>query len=185
MTGKFLCAALVATGLAYPAVAAITVLGSSPARSCYLSAESGMRPAAAAISECDAALFGDSMSESDRVATFVNRGILKMRLGRIDPAIDDFDAAIALDAGEAEAYLNKGMAVLHRGNGWEQAVSLFDAAIGKQTRKPEIAYYGRGVANEMGGRVAQAYHDYRQASALAPNWADPKTELARFTVRRR
>ena len=186
MTGKFLCAAaFVATAAASPAIAAITVLGSSPARLCYLSAESRLRPAAAAIAECDSALAVDSMSEFDRVATFVNRGILKMRLGKIDGAIDDFDAAIALNEGEAEAYLNKGMAVLHRGEGWEEAVRLFDAAIGKQTRKPEVAYYGRAVANEMGGRIAEAYHDYRQASALAPKWADPKAELARFTVRQK
>jgi tetratricopeptide (TPR) repeat protein len=180
-----LAAALAASATALPAGAAVTVLGNSPARLCYLSAENRLRPPIAALVECDTALAIDSLATTDRVATFVNRGILKLRLGRTDSAIADFDSAIGLDANEAEAYLNKGMAILHREQGWEQALSLFDTAIGKRTRRPELAYYGRAVANEMGGRIAAAYRDYRQASALAPNWDDPKTELARFSVRQR
>ena len=188
MTGKFLyfaAAAVAVTAAADPAIAAVTVLGSSHARMCYLSAESRIRPAAGAMADCDTALAVGTTIPADRVATFVNRGILKLRLGRTDEAIGDFDSAIALDADQAEAYLNKGMAVLRRDSGWEQAVRLFDTAIDKRTRRPEIAYYGRAVANEMGGRITAAYHDYRQASALAPEWSDPKSELARFTVRER
>jgi tetratricopeptide (TPR) repeat protein len=182
MTGKFLFA-LTAAAVAFPAAAAVTVLGNSSARICYLSAETRDHPAPSDLSDCDAALTAENLTTDDRVASFVNRGILKLKMGRIDAALDDFDEAIALDDDEAEAYLNKGMAMLRREQGWEQAVSLFDAALSKRTSKPEFAYFGRGVANEMGGRIRAAYQDYRQASALAPDWADPKTELARFTVR--
>jgi Flp pilus assembly protein TadD len=118
------------------------------------------------------------------VATHVNRGILKLRKGSVDGAIADFDRAIALDSGEAEAYLNKGMALLRLPGSGEQAVGLFDTALAKKTRKPAFAYYGRAIAHELNGRIPDAYRDYRQASALEPKWRDPRNELARFTVRR-
>jgi tetratricopeptide (TPR) repeat protein len=75
------------------------------------------------------------------------------------------------------------MAVLRMPEGEDQAVGLFDAALSKKTRKPAIAYYGRAVANELNGRIKEAYRDYRQANLIDPKWREPKTELARFTVR--
>ena len=180
--GRFLFIAAADGAFGCPAQAAITVIGSTAARACYQMAESGATPSFGSIARCDEAL-NDDLSSYEKVATLVNRGILKLRLRKVDEAIADFDAAIARDPGQGEAYLNKGMAALHLENGWEQAVPLFDAAIGRRTSRPEIAYFGRAVAHEMGGQVKAAYFDYRQASRLAPKWTDPKKELARFTVR--
>jgi hypothetical protein len=59
---------------------------------------------------------------------------------------------------------------------------MFDTAIAKKTRRPELAYYGRAVAHELAGQVRAAYQDYRQASRLDPKWRQPKLELARFRV---
>jgi len=176
---------LLAAGVALPAVpahAAVTVLGNTFARTCYDAAEARTSDAAEIVN-CDRALREENLTDSDRVATHVNRGILKLRTGAVDAAIADFDRAIALNPGEAEAYLNKGMAVLRMPEGEEQAVGLFDAALSKKTRKPAIAYYGRAVANELNGRIKEAYRDYRQANLIDPKWREPKTELARFTVR--
>ena len=175
---------IVATSLlvgAVPAAAGLTVLGSSSARLCYEKAEAQVMPRPDDLRRCDDALEREALSEYDRVATHVNRGILRMRLGKIDAAVDDFDRAIAIDPDEAEAYLNKGMASLRTEN-WVEALPLFDQALARETRRPAIAYYGRGVAHEMSGKVREAYYDYRQASALAPEWRDPQTELARFRV---
>ncbi|QAY78644.1 tetratricopeptide repeat protein [Sphingosinicella sp. BN140058] len=181
---KFLfTAALAAFACPAAAAAAVTVLGSSSARMCYLNAENGVHTSPASLDDCNVALATEGLTETDRVATHVNRGILQLRLGRLDAAVADFDAAIARDPDQAEAYLNKGMAALRQEGGWEQALALFDTALAKQTSRPELAFYGRAVANEMGGRVKAAYLDYRQASVLAPKWSEPKTELARFTVR--
>jgi len=48
---------------------------------------------------------------------------------------------------------------------WPVVVSLpFD----RSTRRPAIAYYGRAVANELGGKLKQAYLDYREASRIDP-----------------
>ena len=116
------------------------------------------------------------------VATLVNRGILKARLGNVDEAIADYDAALSRDPDEPEAYLNKGFALLHLSEAEQQAKPMFDTALAKKTRRPELAYYGRAVAHELTGEVCAAYHDYRQASRIDPKWRDPKTELARFKV---
>lgn len=171
----------IVTLAAAPASGAVTVLGSTSARMCYEAADGGGSPVIG-IRYCDAAFAEEALPRRDEVATYVNRGILKMRLGNFDAAIADFDTAIAEDSQQAEAYLNKGVAMLRGSTDYAKAVPLFTTAIEKNTRRPEIAYLGRGMAHEMGGQVKAAYLDYKQAQAIAPTWKQPATELARFTV---
>lgn len=174
----------VCLALAGPASGAVTVFGTSSARLCYEAAEFGTGNAAG-LELCDRALSEDSLIRKERVATFVNRGILKLRGGRVDASIADFEEAMTLDPSEPEAHLNKGMALLRLGGRSDEATALFDAALTHKTRRPALAHYGRAIAHEAAGRVSAAWRDYRQASLLEPEWADPKTELARFTVTRR
>jgi len=111
----------------------------------------------------------------------VNRGILRLRRGMVEEAVGDFDEAMRLDPEQPEAYLNKGAALLQRQNPSE-ALQLFTVALDRQTTRPAIAHYGRAIANEQLGNVREAYADYQAASLLAPDWADPRTELQRFRV---
>jgi tetratricopeptide (TPR) repeat protein len=178
--GKLFLAGTAAT-LAVPALAAVTVVGSSSARLCYEAAESDLT-SAGRIRYCDQALAQDALSRHDLVATHVNRGILLMRGGRLDAAIADFDRAIARDEGQAEAYLNKGVAMLKVPAGFADALPLFTTALEKKTRRPEIAYYGRAIAHEMTGDIRAAYRDYKLASSHSPSWDQPKVELSRFKV---
>ncbi|HYD37561.1 MAG TPA: tetratricopeptide repeat protein [Allosphingosinicella sp.] len=182
MGSKFLFAAAALLASA-PAAAAVTVLGNSSARLCYEAAESRSNPSMSVIRTCDQAMRDEALSDYDYVATLVNRGILKVRLGQVDEAISDYDAALDRDPDEAEAYLNKGFALLHLPDAAQQARPMFDSALAKRTRKPALAYYGRAVANELSGHVRAAYEDYRQASQLDPNWKDPKADLARFAIK--
>ncbi|HYI39787.1 MAG TPA: tetratricopeptide repeat protein [Allosphingosinicella sp.] len=181
MRSNFLFAAA-ALLVATPAVGAVSVIGNSAARSCYLAAESRGAPSLDVLRFCDDALHREALTDEEAVATFVNRGILKARLGNLDEAISDYDAALGRDPDEPEAYLNKGFALLHLSDSGDQAKPLFDSALAKKTRRPELAYYGRGVAHEMAGQVRAAYKDYTQASRLDPKWRQPKMELARFRV---
>ena len=177
---KFLVAASFAA-LSIPASAALTVIGASSARLCYEAAET-RSPAPSALEWCDRALEEEALTRNDEVATFVNRGILKLRSGKVDESVADFDTALELDRNEPEAYLNKGMAFLHSPARAEEAIALFDEALAKKTKRPAIAHYGRAVAHEAQGRVKQAYLDYREASRLEPKWDQPKIELTRFRV---
>ena len=179
-TGKALLATLLAAG-AMPALAGVMVIGASSARMCYEAAESSLSPQMADVRRCDAALNEDTLTRYETVATHVNRGILRLRRGQIEEAIADFDEAMTLDPDQPEAYLNKGAALVRRNNA-EGALDLFTMALERNTSRPEIAHYGRAVANEALGNVRQAYADYRRASELAPEWAQPRTELQRFRV---
>ena len=177
---KYLVAAALAA-LSVPAIASVTIVGNSSARLCYEAADSPLTPTVADLRTCDQAFTEDALSRRDTVATHVNRGILRLRRGHVDEAIADFDQAIALDPRQPEAYLNKGAALIRLNNPAE-ALGLFTVALEYNTRRPEIAHFGRAIANETLGNVREAYRDYRRASELDPDWQDPRTELARFRV---
>ena len=164
-----------------PPLGAVTVIGNSNARQCYEAAESPMQPTMRDLRTCDEAFAAEALSRHDRVATHVNRGILRLRRNQMDGAIEDFDRAIALDPNQPESYLNKG-ATLLRMNNPSDALGLFTVALEHDTRHPAVAHYGRAIANEELGNVREAYNDYRRASELDPNWSDPRTELQRFRV---
>lgn len=167
---------------AAPAAASVTVIGDSAARVCYEAARSGLMPTPEDFATCDRALTNEALSGHDVVATHVNRGILRLRRGNVDAAIADFDAAIALDPREPEAYLNRGSALLRQERAAE-ALPLLNAALERNTREPALAYFARAIANESLGNVAAAYADYRRASELKPDWRAPRAELSRFSVR--
>ncbi|HYW16376.1 MAG TPA: tetratricopeptide repeat protein [Allosphingosinicella sp.] len=181
MRSNFLFAAA-ALMVATPALGAVSVVGNSAARSCFLAAESRGAIAGDVLRFCDDALRREALSEDELVATLVNRGILKARLGDHDEAISDYDAALSRNPNEPEAYLNKGFALLQVSDTGQEAKPLFDSALAKKTRRPELAYYGRAVAHELSGQVRAAYSDYRQASQIDPKWRQPKLELARFKL---
>lgn len=175
-------AATAAITVVSPAIAASTVIGSGLARSCYVSALAD-DASARTVEECSRALEEEALSRNDAVATYVNRGILKMQMKRLAAAIADFDAALALDPAQPEAYLNKGVALLKTDGGAPQAAVLFTSAIERKTSKPEIAYFGRGLAHELQGDLRAAYDDLKQAAALAPTWDQPVQELTRYRVK--
>ena len=157
------------------------VVGSTSARLCYEAAESLLQPSQRALATCNEAFDEPGISRRDVVATFVNRGILKLRRGATEAAIADFDAALEMDPRQPEAYLNKGAALMQR-NDPQGALPLFSVALEYDTDRPAIAHFGRAIANEDLGNLPAAYADYRRASELAPDWAQARTELARFQV---
>jgi tetratricopeptide (TPR) repeat protein len=173
-----------AAAISGPALASVMVVGNSSARTCYEAAESQNRPSLDQLRQCDRALSEEALAPHDAVATRVNRGILRIRVGRTEDAIRDFDVAMALDPSEPEAYLNKGAALVRAGQP-QAALPLFGMALDHKTRKPAFAHFGRGVAYEELGDVKAAYREYRMASSADPNWNRPREELLRFTVSRR
>jgi tetratricopeptide (TPR) repeat protein len=179
---KILLAAALSAGIMSSAASAgVVVVGTSPARGCYESAraENGSQ---VALEGCNAAFDSGMLSFYEQVATHVNRGIVRLFGDDTLGAIVDFDRAIALDPAQAESYLNKGAAYLKLERNAE-ARALFDEALQRRTKRPELAYFGRAIANETTGNIRAAYQDYQRAQAAAPKWADPARELTRFQIR--
>lgn len=172
-------AALLATA---PASASDITIGTSLAHACYLSSFHSI-PGRFAVGECDRALEEELLSDNDRVATIVNRGIVKMSLGDFRGADDDFDRAIRMDADEPEALLNKGLLRL-RQNRPEEAIGYFDRSIDAKTLRPALAHYVRAITQEQLGNVRGAYADLIRARELDPKWPLPAEELTRYHVRR-
>jgi tetratricopeptide (TPR) repeat protein len=164
------------------ASAGVMVVGDSPGYGCYQAARQGGR-SQEALATCDRALATGALDRGDEVATYVNRGIVKMHRGTYDLAIDDFNRAIALDPRQPESYLNKGSAILRSGAGGSTAIALFSEALERKTARPEFAYFGRAVAHEEAGDLKSAYFDYRRVHDANPRWGEPAEELKRFQVR--
>ncbi len=176
-------AAIAMACLSAPGLAAGIVVGGSLGAACYEAALNKANSFSAIVS-CDYALKSGTMSAHDTVATYVNRGILKLARDDFDDAVRDFDRAIALDPAEPESYLNKGTALLRKGADPSLAVAQFDEALERGTQRPELAYFSRAIAYETAGDVKAAYQDYRRAQLAAPDWDSPARELSRFEVRK-
>ena len=174
---------LAATSATTPAHGARITIGSTLARTCYEAAEA-LRATPESRRTCDLAIAEEGLSHDDLTGTYVNRGIIWMLSGDLDQADRDYDRAIALDSNEPEAWLNKGINALKRGDS-PLALQLVDRAIELRTRKPAVAFYMRGIAHEEAGNVRAAYADLQRARALDPKWPLPAVELQRYRLRTR
>src|SRR5262249_54473165 len=124
----------------------------------------------------------DALTTRDRAATFVNRGALYVERGRSERAMQDFDAALALEPDNADAHANRGVALLNLRN-FDEAIAELSRGISGQASRPERAYFARARAHEETGDLRGAYNDYRAATQAAPSWEPARLELARFRVR--
>ena len=175
-------AALSSAGAAH---AAASVVGTGYARACYEAAES-RRATRQALKICDSALMDEGLDLTDRAKTLVNRGIIQMQARNIDAALADYDAAIRTAPDTAEAYVNKGLALMRLGEARRaEAVAQLTEGLSRNPVRPEVAYFSRGMLNELLGRTREAYEDYSRAVELAPGWREPAEELSRFQVVRR
>lgn len=161
--------------------AAVQTIGGGYAASCYHSATI-QSTRQSALDACDHALSEEALTPQDRVATFVNRGIVHLRRQDLVHASADFDAALRLDPRQPEAWLNKAVQQVRFGKGAD-ALPLVSKALEYQTSKPALAYFVRAVAYEDSGNIAAAYRDLQRARALDPKWQEPVIELRRFKVR--
>ncbi len=157
------------------------VIGNGYARSCF-DAAATKRPLREALRLCDSALLDQALTLNDRAATLVNRGIINMQAQKTDAALADYDAAIGLAPDNAEAWINKGIALVQIGNRDDEAVVLLTEGIARGPKQLAVAYYSRAVAYEALGQPRQAYEDYSRAAQIDPDWTEPAEQLQRFKV---
>lgn len=173
--------ALALAGTAGTAQASVMTVGGGFAESCYLAADSRNKTWQA-LDDCNRALQDEPLTLDERVATYVNRGILYLQRAAAAKAGADFDKALSMDPTQPEAWLNKAILTVKFGRSAD-ARPMVEKALELKTRRPALAYYVRGMVNEDSGNLRAAYNDYKRARDLEPKWNEPAIELARFQVR--
>ena len=176
-------AVLAGVTMGYPAKAAVSIVGGGLGRDCFLAAEL-KRDTRTSLGTCAKAL-DESLSRKDRAATYVNRGIVYMQARNLEMAMRDYENAIRLEPSLAEAHVNLGIALLHRGGRDTEAIAALTRGIDMKPSRPEVALYTRAVAYEMVGNAKAAFDDYSAAAAAKPDWVEPVEQLKRFSVERR
>ena len=170
----------VATFMCQGAQAAVTVLGSGVAHSCYETAEFGGNPREG-IETCTEALEQAALTPHDRAATMVNRGILYSRDDDVRSAIADYDRGLAIFPNLAEAYIDRGAALIVLKQ-YDEALQDLNKGIAMGSNRAQIAYYDRGIVDEALGDIRGAYFDYKKAAEIEPTFTMATDQLTRFKV---
>ena len=100
---------------ALPASAQISVIGGGLARDCFEAAKFQRLSASDGEKLCTRAIEQEAMKLSNRTATYTNRGVLRMRQGRLDASLTDFGVAKKMDPSIGSIYLNEGAALISEG----------------------------------------------------------------------
>ncbi len=158
----------------------------SPARTCYQDASIAARihyTSRKSLANCTYALTRTAMSLRDRAATLANRGIIYMSLEEYRLAIEDYQKAIALKPEFGELNVNIGN-VYYLGDAFDKAVTEYTTALEKNTSKPHVAHFNRGMAYENLKNYASAETDYKTALEIMPEWTTPQTKLAELQLKK-
>ncbi|MEQ8559429.1 MAG: tetratricopeptide repeat protein [Henriciella sp.] len=164
------------------ASAQVFVVGGGLAKDCYEYARSGNYSFRTADESCTRAIQEETMTRPNRAATYVNRGVIRMREGDYEDALDDYAKAIEMKPDLGAAFLNKGAAHIYLKD-FETALPALNRAIELDSEDIFAAYYNRAIARENTGDVTGAYQDFQRALELNPGWELAERQLNRFTVK--
>jgi tetratricopeptide (TPR) repeat protein len=164
------------------ASAVCSAVATTAARSCFAAAKFGDLHGNGAEA-CSRAL-SSALPDEVKVRLLVDRGVIRLSDNKPKAAIEDFDAAIAMNGQIGDAFTNKGTAELSLKQ-YEQARADIDKGIAIGSAEPQRAWFNRAIADEHLGDAKAAYLDYLKASMLDPSWPAPKAELTRFAMEMR
>lgn len=170
-----------AAALAGSASAQVFVVGGGLAAECFELAKRGTYSYRSADETCSRALREETLSRKNRASTLVNRGVIRMREGDYEEALDDYAQAIDMQPELGAAYLNQGAAYIYLRD-YSAALGPLNRAIELDTTDIFAAYYNRAIAREHTGDVPGAYYDFQKALELRPEWELAERQLSRFTV---
>ncbi|MDZ4760585.1 MAG: tetratricopeptide repeat protein [Alphaproteobacteria bacterium] len=175
-------AAFAVTAPLAPANGAVTVIGGGMAQECYQAVEFSRISTTKALELCDLSLMQENLRRKDRAATLVNRGILHMRDGRFQRALDDYERSLDLQPNLLEAKVNVG-AALYGLKRYEEAMVALNEGIGTESLNARaVGFYNRALCHERLGDVTAAYLDFRSALEAKPDFELAAEQLKRFTV---
>ncbi|VAV99662.1 hypothetical protein MNBD_ALPHA05-158 [hydrothermal vent metagenome] len=151
----------------------VTTFGATDAAACYENANSEF---SGDTDPCDKAIKDSGLTRGDQMKTYVNRGIIHNRNLDLDAAIDDFNAALEIDDGLAEAYLNRGNSFFLGGQ-FDDAFAEYETALANDISKPWAAWYNIGLVHDAKKEPAKARQAYAKALALNPDFVLAQTKL--------
>ena len=172
------CAALM--GLNLPANALVMVIGNQLAHDCFEIAKAGNDPTNG-IATCSSALENEALSPHDRAGTYVNRGAIKIALGRVDDAMNDYNTGITIMPSLADAYVDRAGAFIMQRK-FDSAMIDVNHGIELGPTYPFVGYYNRAVAEQLQGKITEAYFDYQKTLQLEPKFAPAAERLKDFVV---
>ncbi len=178
---KTLAAATALIALAGAGQAQSLVLGDGLARQCYVDAVSGNEGRANAIARCKTALRRIGMTTTHRAATYVNLGILQMRAGFHEEALDSYDQSLEIAPGSPEALINRGAVMIYLGR-HDEAIANLTESIELETSKMAEALYNRALAYHALEQYENAYYDLQNALELEPDFEAAQQAISRYTV---
>jgi len=181
MMFRFILLGLTALLLPNMASAQVTVFGSGAAKDCYLQTKTGDPGRISTIQLCESALDEISLSQKNRVATYVNIGILNMRAGRYKKANSWYERALNADIGISETYINYAASLIYMG-AHEKAIKYVSKAIELGTDKMPEALYNRAIAYDYTQNYRLAYKDLKRALELKPDWPPAIKAINNYSV---
>jgi tetratricopeptide (TPR) repeat protein len=159
--------------------------GSSIAKECFQASAAAVLTGTASgrdLEFCDKALHYGGLGKKDRIATYVNRGVLNVALQNYQDAVKDYNYAIKLNPAVPEAYLNRGNLWLIA-NQHDEAIVDYDKAMELGVHKYHVALMNKGMAYESKGDYLKARELYLSALEKRQDWPTAKTRLERIEKR--
>ncbi len=153
----------------------------SAALDCYQVATSvatieGFEVTSNMFESCNVALIEVGLSDDDRAATFVNRGILFAASGSLAEALSDYEEALNLQVDLGQIYINRGI-VYHFEKQFDLALSDYNHALELDIQSKHLVYFARGIINEEINLWDEAISDYTKSLEHSPDWGPAKTRL--------
>ena len=165
------------------ASAQVLIIGGGAGKDCYQAVKFNLFPSQADEKTCTEAIQSASLDRESRAATFINRGIVRMRRGDYVASLEDYAKAEQLTPNAGALFLNRGAALIGTGQ-YDNALASLQKALDLETQDTHAAHYNMGIAQELLGEVELAYKSYQTALELKPDWALASNALERFTVLR-
>ena len=110
---------------------------------------------------------GTGGDNSALLINIITKGVGYLEKGEYDRAVSQFNRAVKIDPGYADAYYNRGLAFYRKGE-YDRAISDYTKAIELFPRDFD-AYFNRGLAYYGKGEYDNAISDYTRVIAINPD----------------
>lgn len=170
---------LLATAGGVSAQSMMVLGGNSNAEGCYRAAGLAAQFGHAGrddLEVCNQAIELGKLAHRDRVATYVNRGIVHAAREEYEAAVADYRKAEGMNPESPEVAINLGNLWYISGY-FHKAVERYAFALENSSDHRDVAHYNRGMALEKAGDLDLAIADYQAALQISPEWERAQKSL--------